>query len=140
MTMNNIRTFGKRTLAVLSACMIPLTGMFSSAPLVANAADGYIYSDTTQTSLNSHKNNKGGKATLPDRSIAREEVVTMSNGESESTDYIKGRTLDYTYTGNIYTAKSSLYNYISDSGTNSLAEGYADPYVNLNKAIELVEE
>ena len=135
--MNKVRTFGKRTLAVLSACMIPLTGMFSSAPVV-NAADNYIDSNTTQTSLNSHKNSNKGKATLPDRSIAKEidSIVPMSDGTKPDTDYIKGRTLDYTYTGNIYTANSSLYNYISDSGKNALAEGYADPYVNLNKAIE----
>ncbi len=129
------KQFGKRILAVLAAAAVPFTTLLSSAPLVANAADGYITSQTTQTSLSSHINQEGN-ATLPDRSIANEDVVGMSDGKSETTDYIKGRTLKYTYTGNIYTATSSLYNYIADSGHNSIAEGYADPYVNLNKAIE----
>jgi len=128
------KSLGKKILAVLSAAAIPFTTLLSSAPITANAADGYITSQTTQTSLSSHTN-KDGKATLPDRSIARD-TVTESNGKDPNTDYIKGRTLNYTYTGNIYTANSSLYNYVADSGHDSIAKGYADPYVNLNKAIE----
>ncbi len=60
----------------------------------------------------------------------------MSDGRSDSTDYIKGRTLNYTYTGNIYTAKSSLYDYISDRENNSFSDNYTDPYTSLNQAIE----
>ena len=124
------KSFGKKILAVLAAAAIPFTTLFSSTPMTVNAADNYIYSATTKTSLDSHKN-KWQQATLPDRSIAREDVVNI--GEQ---NYTKGRTLGYTYTGNIYTANSSLYDYIADGDKNSFAESYTDPYVNFNKAIE----
>jgi len=130
------KSLGKKILAVLSAAAIPFTTLLSSAPLVANAADGYITSQTTQTSLSSHTNDQPGQATLPDRSIAREDVVSMTDGKDPNTDYIKGRTLNYTYTGNIYTAKSSLYDYISDRENNSFSDNYTDPYTSLNQAIE----
>jgi len=53
------KQFGKRILAVLAAAAVPFTTLLSSAPLVANAADGYITSQTTQTSLSSHINQEG---------------------------------------------------------------------------------
>ena len=120
--MNKIRTFGKRTLAVLSACMIPLTGVFSSAPISVNAADNYVTFDTTTSAIIS--NGKSGSTTIPGRSISK-------------TD---GAKLDYTYTGNIYTANSGMYDYLSDNEIDgnerySKAEGYADPYIKLNRAI-----
>ncbi len=78
------KSLGKKILAVLSAAAIPFTTLLSSAPITANAADGYITSQTTQTSLSSHTNDQPGQATLPDRSIAREDVVSM-------TDYTNNR-------------------------------------------------
>ncbi len=50
------KSLGKKILAVLSAAAIPFTTLLSSAPITANAADGYITSQTTQTSLSSHTN------------------------------------------------------------------------------------
>ena len=122
--MNNIRTFGKRTLAVLSACMIPLTGMFTSAPLVANAADNYVTFETKTSSVVSKDTE--GSTTINGRNIAK----------NTSSEYA----LPYKYTGNIFTANSSLYDYLSDNEVNgfsrySEAAGYADAYTYLNDAI-----
>ena len=119
--MNKIRTFGKRTLAVLSACMIPLTGLFTSAPLVANAADNYVYPDTTKSSLNISDTKS---IQIDGRSIAKNIDGTTS----------------YTYTGKIYPANSSIYDYLSDREIYGLSResevsGYGDSYTRLNDAI-----
>ena len=121
--MNNIRTFGKRTLAVLSACMIPLTGLFTSAPLVANAADNYVTFDTKTSSIVAKGTD--GNTTITGRSISK----------------TNGATLNYKYTGNIFIANSSMYDYRSDeevaggSITGSNADGFTDVYTQLNRAI-----
>ncbi|MBQ5563662.1 MAG: hypothetical protein IIT39_09785, partial [Clostridia bacterium] len=114
--------FGKKILAVLAAAAIPFTTMISSAPLVANAASNDVTFDTTTSSVVS--SGTYGSTTINGRNITKD----------------SGGYLDYKYTGNIFTAKSSLYDYLSDNEINgierySTAAGYADPYVQLNRAI-----
>lgn len=120
--MNKVRTFGKRTLAVLSACMIPLTGMFSSAPVV-NAASNEVHFDTTKSSIVT--SNDKGSTTIEKRSIAKKDNTK----------------LEYDYTGNLFIANSSMYDYHSDqekdggSITDSTAAGFTDAYTEFNKTI-----
>ena len=116
------KQFGKKILAVLAAAAIPFTTMISSAPLVANAASNDVTFDTTTSSVVS--SGTYGSTTINGRNITKD----------------SGGYLDYKYTGNIFTAKSSLYDYLSDNEINgierySTAAGYADPYVQLNRAI-----
>jgi len=115
------KQFGKKILAVLAAAAIPFTTMLSSAPL-ANAAGSNVTFNTKTSSVVSSGTN--GSTTINGRNIAKD----------------KNGYLDYEYTGNIFTAKSSLYDYLSDNEVNgigrySTAAGYADPYVQLNRAI-----
>lgn len=122
--MNKIHTFSRRALSLLTACMLPLTGVFSSAPLVNAASDGsYISADTIKTGIPDLKG-RSGQTQLSGRSI--------TNNDNEI--------LKYNYNGDIYTANSNMYDYLSDLETenkarNSIAEGYEDPYVLLNWAI-----
>jgi len=116
------KQFGKKILAVLAAAAIPFTTMISSAPLVANAASNDVTFDTTTSSVVS--SGTYGSTTINGRNITKD----------------SGGYLDYKYTGNIFTAKSSLYDYLSDNEVNnterySKAEGYADPYIQFNRAI-----
>ncbi len=118
--MNKFHTVGRKLLAVLAAAAVPLTGVFSSAPLV-QAAGNESTSTKTSSVLNAGQT---GNTTIEGRSISK-----ASNGY-----------LDYTYTGNIFTAKSSLYDYRSDNEIKgetiySTASGYTDPYTILNRAI-----
>ena len=116
------KQFGKKILAVLAAAAIPFTTMISSAPLVANAASNDVTFDTTTSSVVS--SGTYGSTTINGRNITKD----------------SGGYLDYKYTGNIFTAKSSLYDYLSDNEVNgfsrySEAAGYADAYTYFNDAI-----
>ena len=115
------KQFGRKFLAVLAAAAVPFTTLISSAPLTVNAADNVTFDTKTSSVVSSGTK---GSTTINGRNIAR-----GTNGY-----------LDYKYTGNIFTAKSSLYDYLSDNEVNgierySTAEGYADPYIQLNRAI-----
>ena len=71
-------------------------------------------------------------------------VSNTSNGSTQHSGYsiakTNGNTVNYTYTGDVFTSMSSLYDYKSDSELignqpNSIANGYTDPFTRFNTAI-----